>query len=92
VGSLYVAKHTRGTRVRIKTRKIQNKNFYSPYSTLEYKADFTLIEQIVKSLEDIQVFFRKYMIHCFGLCQCFEGTGPPVEKGILSGLKWCFSF
>jgi hypothetical protein len=37
---------------------------YSPYSNetfymkaLEYKADFTLIEQIVKSLEDIQVFF-----------------------------------
>jgi hypothetical protein len=24
--------------------------------------DFTLIEQIVKSLEDIQVFFRKYII------------------------------
>jgi hypothetical protein len=44
--------------------KIQNKSFYSPYSNeifymkaLEYKADFTLIEQIVKSLEDIQVFF-----------------------------------
>ena len=91
-----MAKHTRGTRVRIKTRKIQNKNFYSPYSNetfymkaLEYKADFTLIEQIVKSLEGIQVFFRKYMIHsfhCFGLCQCFEGIRPPVEKGILSGL------
>jgi hypothetical protein len=38
--------------------------FHSPYSNetfymkeLEYKADFTLIEQIVKSLEDIQVFF-----------------------------------
>jgi hypothetical protein len=46
----------------------------------------------VKSLEDIQVFFRKYMIHCFGLCQCFEGIWPPVEKGILSGLQWCFSF
>jgi hypothetical protein len=50
-----VAKHTRGTRMRIKTRKIGNKNFYSPYSnetfymtTLEYKADFTLTEQIVK--------------------------------------------
>jgi hypothetical protein len=76
--SLYMAKHTRGTRVRIKTRKIQNKNVYSPYSNetfyiivLEYKADFTLIEQIVKSLEDIRGFFRKYMIHCFGLCQCF---------------------
>jgi hypothetical protein len=40
---------------------------------LEYKADFTLIKQIVKSLEDIQVLSRKYMIHCFGLCQCFEG-------------------
>jgi hypothetical protein len=37
----------------------------------------------VKSLEDIQVLSRKYMIHCFGLCQCFEGIWPPVEKGIL---------
>jgi hypothetical protein len=35
----------------------------------------------VKSLEDIQVFPRKYMIHCFGLC--LEGIWPPVEKGIL---------
>jgi hypothetical protein len=64
-----MAKHTRGARVRIKTRKIQkNKNFYSPYSNktfnmkaLEYKADFTLIEQLVKSLEDIQGFFRIYI-------------------------------
>jgi hypothetical protein len=60
-----MGKHTRGARVRIKTRKIENKNFYSPYSNdtlkaLEYKADFTLIEQIVKSLEDIPVFFRNY--------------------------------
>jgi hypothetical protein len=75
-----MARHTRDTRVRIKPRKIQNKNLYWPYSNetfymkvLEYKADFTLIEQIVKSLEDIQVSFRKYIIHCFGLCQCFEG-------------------
>jgi hypothetical protein len=63
-----MAKHTRGARVQIKIRKIQNKNFYSPYSNktfnmkaLEYKADFTLIEQLVKSLEDIQVFFRIYI-------------------------------
>ena len=59
-----MAKHTRGTRVRIKTRKIQNKSFYPPYSNeifymkaLEYNADFTLIEQIVKSLEDYSRFF-----------------------------------
>jgi hypothetical protein len=62
-----MAKHTRGTRVRIKTRKIQNKSFYSPYSNeifymkaLEYKADFTLIEQIVKSLED---YSRVYFVN-----------------------------
>jgi hypothetical protein len=45
---------------------------------LEHKADFTLIEQIVKSLEDIQVFFVNIWFICFGW-QCFEGIWPPVE-------------
>jgi hypothetical protein len=100
--ALYMAKHTRGTRVRIKTLKIQNKNFYSPYSNetfymkaLEYKADFTLIEQIVKSLEDIRVFFRKYMIRKYmivSVCVSVLKAFDPVEKGSLSGLQWCFSF
>jgi hypothetical protein len=30
---------------------------------LEYKADFTLIEQIVKSLEDIKVSFRNIIVN-----------------------------
>jgi hypothetical protein len=83
VKCVVMAKHTRGARVRIKTRKIQNKNFYSPYSNetiymkaLEYKADFTLIVhwENCEEFGRFQVFFRKYMIHCFGLCQRFEGS------------------
>jgi hypothetical protein len=62
---------------------------------LEYKADFTLIKQIVKSLEDTPVFPRKYMIHCFIdslACVVLKAFDPPLKKVFCKDYNGAFRF
>ena len=100
---LYMAKHTCGTRMQVKiwnfekfkihisTRCIQTKlSTWKHFNLIQGVFSHIDSEQILKSLEDIQVFSCKNMI-VLVCVMCWRHLTPRGNV-ILSGLQWCFLF
>jgi hypothetical protein len=86
--SLYMAKHTCGTHVRIKTRKIQNKLFLLALFKRNFLHESAWIQGWFYShwanCEEFgrySSFFRKYMIHLFRFVSVFWRHLTPRWKG-----------